>query len=284
MPSPEILVCSNLSMDDTNLVSRARQLAKRIHAGITVLHAMDPMKFPMIEGNSDLLNQIKPHIRETLDKIAGIESESVRLLLEEGHPATVIPSAVDRLGINLIVMGIHGHGYIDDEPIGANVSQVIRETRCNTLIVKRQAEQMYQRVLVPVDFSSASLRSLQAARDLAPEAHFYVQHTCEIAYEGILYRSGTDRELIVENRLREREEAMEKIRKIAEQFGMSQDSYTSLVNHGHPRARIIKVENDFECDLIALGKCGQSLLQNYLLGSVAEYVLSESTADVLLVS
>ena len=284
MPSPEILVCSDLSEGDTNLVLRARQLAKNLNADVTVVHAIDPMRFPLIDGDADLLDQIKSHVRESLYKIAEIESGSVRLLLEEGHPASVIPGVIDRLGANLIVMGIHGNGYLAGQPIGANVSRVLRETMCNMLVVKRPVTSLYQRVLVPVDFSSTSMRSLEAAIPLAPEAHFYIQHTCEIAYEGLLYRAGADKESIVDNRLRERDEAMGKIEKLAKELGMSRDSYTAVVNHGHPRARVISLENDFECDLIALGKHGQSIFQNYLLGSVAAYVLSTSVADVLVVS
>lgn len=284
MTSSEILVCSDLSEVDTNLVLRARLLAKHLNAGITVIHAIDPMRFPMIDGAAELLVQIKPHIRERLHKIVDVDSGSVRLLLEEGHPATVIPDVIDRLGANLVVLGIRGNGYVDGQSIGANVSRVLRETVCNALVVKRSATSMYQRVLVPVDFSTNSMRSLQAAIVLAPKAHFYIQHTCEIAYEGLLYRSNTDKESIVENRLRERNEAVRKIEQWADALGMTRGSFTPLVNHGHPRARAIKLESDFECDLIALGKRGHSLLQKYLLGSFAAYVLSESAADVLVVS
>lgn len=284
MTSSEILVCSDLSEVDTNLVLRARLLAKHLNAGITVIHAIDPMRFPMIDGAAELLVQIKPHIRERLHKIVDVDSGSVRLLLEEGHPATVIPDVIDRLGANLVVLGIRGNGYVDGQSIGANVSRVLRETVCNALVVKRSATSMYQRVLVPVDFSTNSMRSLQAAIVFAPKAHFYIQHTCEIAYEGLLYRSNTDKESIVENRLRERNEAVRKIEQWADALGMTRGSFTPLVNHGHPRARAIKLESDFECDLIALGKRGHSLLQKYLLGSFAAYVLSESAADVLVVS
>lgn len=113
MTSSEILVCSDLSEVDTNLVLRARLLAKHLNAGITVIHAIDPMRFPMIDGAAELLVQIKPHIRERLHKIVDVDSGSVRLLLEEGHPATVIPDVIDRLGANLVVLGIRGNGYVD---------------------------------------------------------------------------------------------------------------------------------------------------------------------------
>lgn len=284
MSTAEILVCSDLSKDDNNLVMRALQLAKFLNASVTVIHAIDPIKFQMIKGSSNLLDQIKSHIRESLYKIPAIASGSVRLLLEEGHPSSVIPSAIDRLNANLIVMGIHGNGYVDGQSIGANVSRVLRETICDTLVVKRPATSMYQRVLVPVDFSSISMRTLQAAIYLAPNAHFYIQHTCEIAYEGLLYRSDTDKESIVENRLRELDEIIDKIERLAVDLGMPRDSYTAVVNHGHPRARVIKLENDFGCDLIVIGKHGHSIVQNYLLGSVAAHVLLESVADVLVVS
>lgn len=40
-------------------------------------------------------------------------------------------------------------------------------------------------------------------------------------------------------------------------------------------------EQELDCDLIVMGKHGQGMLEELLLGSVTKHVLAESTGDVL---
>lgn len=51
--------------------------------------------------------------------------------------------------------------------------------------------------------------------------------------------------------------------------------------HGDPTLRIIEQEQEWACDLIVMGKHGESLVEEILLGSVTEHVLAESQGDVL---
>jgi nucleotide-binding universal stress UspA family protein len=53
------------------------------------------------------------------------------------------------------------------------------------------------------------------------------------------------------------------------------------VLHGNATRHIIEQEQEEDCDLIVLGKHGQSKFEELLLGSVTKHVLAESTCDVV---
>jgi len=57
---------------------------------------------------------------------------------------------------------------------------------------------------------------------------------------------------------------------------------TRVVVHGAPILQIIEHEQSLDIDLIAMGKHGQSLLEELLLGSVTKHVLAYSSSDVLI--
>ncbi len=53
------------------------------------------------------------------------------------------------------------------------------------------------------------------------------------------------------------------------------------VVEGHAALRIVEVEQSHDCDLVVLGKHGQSAAADLLLVSVTKHVLAEGSADVL---
>ncbi|MNF17923.1 putative universal stress protein [compost metagenome] len=54
-----------------------------------------------------------------------------------------------------------------------------------------------------------------------------------------------------------------------------------LVVHGDAAWRIVEQELELDCDLIVVGKQGESALEELLVGSVTKHVLNESQCDVL---
>ena len=288
MAASEVLFCSDFSANDEYLLKRAIQVAQTMKAGITLMHALDPLKWLPPGDHSNDFEVIKNQVRDALlglVNVAGSDYESsVRILLESGHPSDLIPDVADRLDVRLIVLGAHGQGDSERPRTGANVSRIIRQTRRDALIVKTLSALPYQRVLVPLDFSVSGARCLHAARSLAPDAHFFLQHTCEIAYEGLLHRAGASRQDIVENRLREHADAKDSLEALAREAGLADSRVTIIVNHGHPGAKALSIEKDFDCDLVVVGKHGQSMIKDYLLGSVAATLIAETRSDVLVVS
>jgi nucleotide-binding universal stress UspA family protein len=45
---------------------------------------------------------------------------------------------------------------------------------------------------------------------------------------------------------------------------------------------LVQQEQEFDCDLIVMGKQGESSVEDMLLGSVTRYALAQSQCDVLI--
>jgi nucleotide-binding universal stress UspA family protein len=56
------------------------------------------------------------------------------------------------------------------------------------------------------------------------------------------------------------------------------------VIHGDPSQRIIAMEQEYDADLIVVGKHGTHFAEELLLGSVTKHVLAESQCDVMVVA
>jgi nucleotide-binding universal stress UspA family protein len=53
------------------------------------------------------------------------------------------------------------------------------------------------------------------------------------------------------------------------------------VLHGDPSSLIIEQEQERDCDLVVVGQRGESMVDDFLLGSVTKHVLQGSQGDVL---
>ena len=68
---------------------------------------------------------------------------------------------------------------------------------------------------------------------------------------------------------------------VAAQTGLKPGQWEACVIEGDASQRIVEQEQERDCDLVVLGKHGQSATEDLLLGSVTKHVLAEGSADVL---
>lgn len=64
-------------------------------------------------------------------------------------------------------------------------------------------------------------------------------------------------------------------------LGVKPADWTPRVFYGDASLCIVEQEQDQDCDLIVIGKRGQNLTEELLLGSVTRHVLTEPQGDVL---
>jgi universal stress protein A len=118
----------------------AVQVAKRSHAKLFVVHAIEPLHaygvaeaYPMIE---EVEGQIKNEVRECLHKLGekyGISPSEQ--LIETGSPVSVILENAKKLNVDLIIVGSHGrHGI--RLLLGSTSNAVIHLAQCDVLAVR----------------------------------------------------------------------------------------------------------------------------------------------------
>jgi nucleotide-binding universal stress UspA family protein len=150
------------------------------------------------------------------------------------------------------------------------------------LVVKQAPHEPYKTVLVPVDFSAASLRSIRLAQAVAPGAALILLHAFDVPFEGMMEFAGVQTDQIQQYRANAHQEARQNMEALCLQAGLNPALTPALVMHGDPSLVLVQQEQEFDCDLIVMGKQGESSVEDMLLGSVTRYALAQSQCDVLI--
>jgi nucleotide-binding universal stress UspA family protein len=195
-----------------------------------------------------------------------------------GSPAKAIVAYADEVNAALLVVGGRGSNPARDLLLGTTAQSVIRRSRRPVLVVKRPAGSHYGRILAATDFSGQSAAALCTARAIAPDAALSVLHAYEVPFESKLAYAGVDEETIARYRQEARREAESGARQFSRDAGI--DPQCTL-GHGYPPRVIRDHAQHLRPDLIAVGKHGQTILEELLIGSVSEHVLANAECDVL---
>ena len=206
---------------------------------------------------------------------------SAEILIRVGTPIDEISHEVDAQDASLLVLGSRGSGFLRELPLGSTTERLLRRLSRPVLVVKQTPHETYRRVLVPVDFSAHSVHALRLARAVAPQADLILLHAFEVPYESQLRRADLCEDTILGYRSIARREATQQLDELAAASGVPETRIRRLVLHGNASENILVQEQEQDCDLIVMGKHGQSLLEEWLLGSVSKHVLSQSACDVL---
>lgn len=131
-------------------------------------------------------------------------------------------------------------------------------------------------ILVPIDFQDASLEALAFARDLAGRLGLEVVLLHAYAIPVVVY-PGFDP--IVAPGLPDEIAATAKsaVERLAESAG----NLRYILRAGDPATEILKIIDELEPAMVALGTHGRTGLAHLLLGSVAEKVVRSSRVPVL---
>jgi nucleotide-binding universal stress UspA family protein len=140
-------------------------------------------------------------------------------------------------------------------------------------------------VLVPVDFSPWSAASIELAVRIAPDAVIVLMHAVEAPFEGKLRLAGVSESVVRRYREEAKREAQHRLRELAAQVGLHAERSQLVTPDGaDPWMLVVQQEQEFDCDLVVIGKHGRNVIEELLLGSTTRMVISECSADVLVSS
>jgi nucleotide-binding universal stress UspA family protein len=181
----------------------------------------------------------------------------------------------------MLVLGARGASFMRHLLLGSTAERMVRRTTRPMLVVKHPARGPYRRLLVPVDFSPASLPACELARALAPRAELVLLHAFEVPFETRLRSAGVQEETLRKYREIAQSQAERAMHSFLDAADPPSGSATTLVLHGDASSLIIEQEQERDCDLVVVGKHGESTVDDFLLGSVTKHVLQGSQGDVL---
>ncbi|MPZ78088.1 MAG: hypothetical protein GEU77_16380 [Deltaproteobacteria bacterium] len=272
-----LLVGTDFSPRADVALRRAARIALDHGTALTLFHAGNAV------ANDQMARQFRANAEAILlEKIRMLglpPTIAVKGCIGTGKPFAEIIRQAREEAAELIVLGAHGTNVVRDLFLGKTAEKVVRKGDRPVLIVKQGNRVPYRQVLVPVDFSEYSVRALELASQLAPQAQFRVLHAYR-GFEGQLSRAGIARSKITRYRRtfakRKRHEMDLFLRRISRGRPIKQ-----LLRRGRAPHVITKAAQRLRPDLVAVGTSGRTGLPYFLLGSVAEHVLREVSCDVL---
>jgi len=99
--------------------------------------------------------------------------------------------------------------------------------------------------------------------------------------ESKLRLAGVPADAVARYRVAAGDEALQKMRQLLIQAGIVPATARLPVLHGDPWRHIIDRKQEQDCDLIVRGRCGEGVLEEFLLGSVTKHLLADCQCNAL---
>lgn len=291
---PRILAATDLSAPARHAMERAFRVASRTGSELHILHvqeldALDTLRDMLGTNLTTTKAALEADARERLMQLttdpARNHGIAANTRVISGAPLAVIAREADALDASLLVLGAHGESFLRHATLGSTASRLLRKSvRWPVLVVKQVPREDYRNVLVAVDFSPASQLAIREARRWAPSADLVLLHTFELPYEGKLAFAGVEEQVIRQYINAGIEARRGQLHDVAANAGLRSNDYLVRVIHGDASRQIIAMEQEYDVDLIVVGKHGTHIAEELLLGSVTKHVLAESQCDVMVIA
>ena len=293
MSAPRTLIAAtDLSAPARHAAERAAQLAQR-HPGarLTLAHVvsaggLDALR-RLLAGDagaleSGVLERAAKDLAALAADLAARHGCRVDTELLRGSPLAALAELADAREADLLVMGARGARFLRELLPGPTAERMLRTARRPVLIVKQRPQAPYRRILAAVDFSAHAAAAIDAAHAWLPDADIVLLNAFEVELESTLRLAGVHDDTIHAYRIRAREAAKAEMDAFVGRLQVPRDRLTRHFVHGPAALRIVEHERTLDADLIVMGKHGQSVMEELLLGSVTRHVLAYCTSDVFI--
>jgi nucleotide-binding universal stress UspA family protein len=291
----DILVPVDFSPASVHGVQFAAAVARAFHAGLHLLHVVEPPSLPEWGYAHLAVREARLHqaATERLPKLAvecGIDPALVRSTkIRHGDSETEICDEAAAARSDLIVLASHGLGGLT-HLVGASATlRVVRHAPCPVLTVRDRAlEELpgpathgeFKHLLVPTDFSPASKKALPYAVALARK--YEAQLTLLFVAPQHLPVDVSGGATILDE-----SDLADKAREMLPRFRAAElDPHLRVecvVTSGSPAVAITEAARNHGADLIVISTHGHAGLRRFMLGSVTEDVVRHAVCPVLVV-
>lgn len=288
-----ILVTTDFSDTSTNAVNRALQIAKAHDASVTLVHVIEKDLFSKILGKiipRDIIRSSEAHAKRELEgALVHFKKQYPHInyaIITKGKPALKILQFAKENKADLIVIGAHGRYSMSDSFVGTTAEYIAEHTPIPTLVVKKPSGRPYKKILVLIDFSTASKKVLKYGIHLFSQAKVRLLHVGDYEFDYLLRREAIAQN-ITKAKLQKLRKAIilyleVKMDKFIKPYHphIAKKSYDILL--GYPGPTIINEANNLNTDLIIMGTKSHGKHQHMFMGSVANRILIDANKDVLL--
>lgn len=287
---PVVLAATDFSPLARHAVDRAARIAHEKAAALALLHVLPGAALERVRAwlgsDTDAEARLRDAARDQLDALAQRVRAARQLgagtALRDGPVVDATLNEAEQCDAHLIVLGARGAGFMRRLLLGPTAERLMRRTQRPLLVVRQTPHERYRRVLVAVDFSPWSAGTIDAARWVAPHAQFVLATVFDVPFEGQLRFAGVDESRIRHYREHARAEALARLQALATRAGLASGQWQACAVEGDAALRLVELEQEYDCDLVAVGKHGTALVVDAVLGSVTQRVVAECSGDVLI--
>ncbi len=274
------VVAIDLSAVDEKLLTYLKAHRERLGIGpIAFVHVL-PEKFHIYPDdkiwsplNPKAMEDILDNIKKSVGRFFDPKDKNTEFQLCKGDPLSELVDYAHSWEADLVVIGqksgVKKHGIL--------AKNLVRNVKCNGLVVPDDRPDDLSHILVPIDFSRYSAKSLKQALELRGEneaVKITALHVYELPAMGYYKLSMTERKF----RDGIRENIEDSLRKFVQsQIGDNTDNIQiKAISRGVPGVSNYLTEYALasNVDFIIMGAKGHSKIKLMLMGSVTEGVLA----------
>jgi nucleotide-binding universal stress UspA family protein len=268
-----ILVITDLSTRENIAVQRASQLAAMHRASVKLMYVPAHGQ-PVLPTAASRLADAARQLEDSLQL-------RVRTAPVKPHPLKDLPD--EARGADLVVLP-HRHerstaAFFRGQP----VLRLLRQCNRPVLVVRQAHTVPYARVLVPVDFSKASEALVKFAAQFDSSAKLELFHAISTLDEAKLRSAEAPEQAVRAYRERCMKYAQDRIVSLTDSFDARRNRVLTTIGRGDAGRQVVIQQEHSGADLVVLGKSRSTVWEDFLRGSVAHYVLSWGSSDVLVV-
>jgi universal stress protein E len=289
-----ILVATDFSLNSVGALRFAADHARRHNLDLKLIHVVDLAASDnswriLVEAPDEIERSAVEEAQERLaaffeEHVPGeLRPRNVGFLSPVGNPIEAILAATKLEAISLIVAGTRGASRVQEFFLGSTANRLVRQSQVPVVLAPPPTEDAeVKTIVVPVDFSSASLESLRAAARLARTsgATIKMMHAFVLpeitALQTSVANVSTQLQQVVAGKRQQIEEFCAPI----DLTGLDHDI---TILQQPPHMAIVDFARDTDADLVCMGSHGRRGWARFFLGNTAEKVLRQTLCPILVV-
>jgi nucleotide-binding universal stress UspA family protein len=276
-----ILVATDFSAGARAALDCALSIASRFQSKVFLVHVIPVLQYVSPESSEEAIQQARKFATREMRRI--VESSDVSgfvhlEILSGGRVWPLLQEYVKRQGIDLIVLGTHGHSPGSNQLLGPVAEEIFRLAECSILTVGARSEDSalaadgVQRILYATNFKPHSERASAFAHSLEREhgAKLTILHVVEDQLQPRESGRGIIRDFM-----------LKRMRKGLPPACVGKCEPEFQVRFGEPGEQILSLAREQQSDLIILGLRAGTPADGQLPSAIAYKIVCQSACPVL---
>lgn len=269
------------SLSGFNALQQAFRLAANEKSWITVVCVVPPYTGDLdMTGVGDVFEAMRRPCEDALSeakRLAEAEGALIKTVCEEGEAYQRIVDLADSENAELIIMGRRGLRRLERMLMGSVTARVIGHSQRDVLVVPRDAEIGWKKILVATDGSKYSRACIDRAIDFADSYGGELKILSVVDIPAEFYAEAPK---VADDMINRAHGYVEDAKKKVEAAGIKAETF---VREGETHRMILDIAEDLSVNTIVMGSHGRTGLRRLLMGSVTEKVIGHAHCPVLVV-